>query len=235
MLRDLEYALLAPHLQPWRGAEGEWLYEPGDDVDQVYFPCGHSLVSFLVTHEDGRDVETLLVGAEGAIGGIVSLGRLPAYCGISVRQAGPFLRLRVAQLEEAKARSAALRCLFARYADCLMAQVFQSTACNAVHSIEQRLAKWLIGAMDRTRDEVVPMTHEQLALTLGVGRSYASRVMRSFKEEGILETRRGSVVVRDIGLLHERACRCNDSVRSHYEQVLRDVYAPDGGRESGPA
>ena len=78
-----------------------------------------------------------------------------------------------------------LRNVFARYADCMLAQMFQSTACNAIHSIEQRTAKWIISAMERTDgDEVVPLTHEQLATLLGVGRSYASRVIQTFKAEG---------------------------------------------------
>ena len=88
--------------------------------------------------------------------------------------------------------------MFARYADCMLAQIFQSTACNAIHSIEQRTAKWIISAMERTDgDGVVPLTHEQLATLLGVGRSYTSRVIQTFKAEGVLETRRGSILVRN--------------------------------------
>ena len=80
----------------------------------------------------------------------------------------------------------------------MLAQMFQSTACNAIHSIEQRTAKWIISAMERTDgDDVVPLTHEQLATLLGVGRSYTSRVMQTFKAEGVLETRRGSILVRN--------------------------------------
>jgi hypothetical protein len=69
----------------------------------------------------------------------------------------------VNNLEAAKAQSSTLHHLFARYADCLLAQVFQSTACNAIHSIEQRAAKWIIAAWERTGDDAVPLTHEQLA------------------------------------------------------------------------
>ena len=144
-LRDQDYALIAPHLVAAQQAANELLYNPGDNVDMVYFPCGSSLVSFLVSNEDGRDVETILVGREGAVGGIVSHGRLPAYCRIVVKYGGPFVRLPVSVLEAAKGQSSTLRHLFARYADCLLAQMFQSAACNAIHSIEQRAAKWMIG------------------------------------------------------------------------------------------
>ena len=75
---------------------------------------------------------------------------LPAYTRICVKFGGPFARIHVAKLDAAKMRSASLRNIFARYADCMLAQMFQSTACNAIHSIEQRTAKWIIAAMERT-------------------------------------------------------------------------------------
>jgi CRP-like cAMP-binding protein len=107
----------------------------------------------------------------------------------------------------------------------LLAQIFQSTACNAIHSIEQRTAKWIVSTIERTGgEETVPLTHEQLATLLGVGRSYASRVIQTFKAEGILETRRGSILVHNREALQARACLCNESVKSHFEEVLRGVY-----------
>jgi len=219
-----DYALIAPQLEMSEEAAGELIYNPGDDVETVHFPCGPSLASYLITNEDGRDVETILVGREGAIGGIVSQGHLPAYSRITVKFGGPFARLRVGTLEAAKLKSATLRNLFARYADCMLAQVFQSIACNAIHTIEQRTAKWIISAMDRTDSDLVPLTHEQLATMLGVGRSYASRVVRTFKAERVLETRRGALLVRDYEALKSRACLCNDSVKAHFEEVLTGVY-----------
>lgn len=226
-LRPSDYALLEPHFQRWESAAHELLYNPGDNVDMVYFPCGPSMVSFLVTSEDGRDVETIFVGREGAVGGIVSHGNLPAYAKIVVQFGGPFVRLKVRALEDAKSKSLPLRYLFARYADCLLAQIFQSTACNAMHTIEQRTAKWILAAMDRTGVDVVPLTHEQLAFMLGVGRSYASRVIQTFKSEGVLETRRGALLVRNRDALQARSCLCNESVKSHFDSVLRGVYPTD--------
>jgi len=223
-MRAADYALLAPHLEACALPGGELLYNPGDDVAVAHFPCGPSLASYLIANEDGRDVETILIGREGAVGGIVSQGYLPAYSRISVKFGGPFVRLRVGALEAAKMRSPTLRNLFARYADCMVAQLFQSTACNAIHTIEQRAAKWILAAMERTGSERVALTHEQLATMLGVGRSYASRVVQVFKAEGVLETRRGAVLVRDRAALQARACLCNESVKSHFEEVLRGVY-----------
>ncbi len=220
-----DYALLSPHLAEEQTSAGDLLYNPGDDVQIVHFPCGPALASYLVANEDGRDVETILVGREGAVGGIVSQGFLPAYTRIVVKFAGPFVRLPVTKLDAAKLQSKTLRSVFARYADCMLAQMFQSTACNAIHSIEQRTAKWIIAAMERTDgDPTVPLTHEQLATLLGVGRSYASRVLQTFKAEGILETRRGAITVRDTEALKRRSCLCNEAVKGHFEEVLRGVY-----------
>jgi DNA-binding transcriptional regulator YhcF (GntR family) len=224
-LNASDFALVAPHLAHEEAQPGDLLYNPGDDVEIAHFPCGPALASYLVPNEDGRDVETILVGREGAVGGIVSQGYLPAYTRIMVKFGGPFVRLHVSRLDAAKAKSVTLRNVFARYADCMLAQMFQSTACNAIHSIEQRTAKWIISAMERTNDEdTVPLTHEQLATLLGVGRSYASRVMQTFRAEGVLETRRGSILVRNREALQSRACLCNESVKNHFEEVLRGVY-----------
>jgi DNA-binding transcriptional regulator YhcF (GntR family) len=232
-LNAADFALLAPHLAQQEADANMLLYNPGDNVEIVHFPCGPSVASYLVANEDGRDVETILVGREGAVGGIVSQGFLPAYTRIMVKFGGPFVRLSIGRLDAAKAKSKTLGNVFARYGDCMLAQIFQSTACNAIHSIEQRTAKWIVSAMERTNgDNAVPLTHEQLATLLGVGRSYTSRVIQTFKSEGILETRRGSILVRDPDALKVRACLCDESVKNHFEEVLRGVYPTEEAASS---
>ena len=228
VLREPDYALIAPHLFAAQRSVNDVLYNPGDDVDVVHFPCAPAMLSFVISGEDGREVETVLVGREGAVGGIVSHGRLPAYSRIIVKFGGDFACLAVADLEAAKAKSPALRHFFARYADCLLAQIFQSTACNAMHSIEQRAAKWMLAATERTGDDVVPFTHEELAAMLGAGRSHTTRVLQEFRSHGLIETRRGSVLVRDHAELKKVACGCNELVKSHFDEVLAGVY-PNGG------
>ncbi len=203
-----DFALIEPHLTHEEAAANELLYNPGDDVEIVHFPCGPSLATYLVSNSEGY---------------------LPAYTRIVVKFGGPFVRLHVGKLDAAKTKSSTLRNVFARYADCMLAQIFQSTACNAIHSIEQRTAKWIISAMERAEgNDVVPLTHEQLATLLGVGRSYTSRVIQTFKAEGVLETRRGSILVLNREALRMRSCLCNESVKNHYEEVLRGVYPTDG-------
>ena len=223
-LSEHDFALLEPHLEYVELPSNQVLYNPGDDVDVAYFPCGPSLASHIVSIEDGREVEAILIGREGAVGALVCRGYLPAYSRAVVKFGGPFVRMSVEKLEAAKLRSPSLRDAFTRYATCLVAQLLQSTACNAVHSIEQRAAKWISSTMERIGGNLVPLTHEQLATMLGVGRSYASRVILALKEEGIVETRRGAILVRNRAALIRRSCRCDASVVAHFHDVLNNIY-----------
>ena len=119
--------------------------------------CGASVASFVLSLDDGREVDTLAVGQEGAVAGIVNQDRLPAYSRIIVQRGGKFVTLEATKLEAAKQRSLAMRGLFARYADGLIAQLLQSIACNAAHSIEQRTARWIAAAIERTGEDILPM------------------------------------------------------------------------------
>lgn len=229
-LRVDDWAILAPRLEDWSAPSGTVLHQPGDTVRFAFFPRGLSLISYLVVFEDGRAIETALVGREGAVGGIVSQGRLPAYSRAEVQRGGSFFRVNLHHLEEAKMRSLTLRYLFARYADCLMAQVFQSVACNATHTIEQRTAKWIMAAVERTGTDDLVLTQEQLAAMLGVGRSYLSRVIQDLRQREVIETRRGRIRVRDVDGLRALACECNDAVSRHFDEVLKGVYPAE---ESG--
>jgi len=219
-----DFELLAPHLQSVDLAANHILHHAGDSITAIHFPCGPAFVSFAVAVEDDREVESLLVGREGAIGGIVSQGRLPAYARAEVQLGGLFYRIDLRDLEEAKRQSPTLRNLFARYADCLMAQVFQSVACNAAHTIEQRTAKWLLAAIERTGAVDVALTQEQLAAMLGVGRSYLSRVIHDLRAREVIVTRRKRIGVRNVDRLRSLACECNACVSGHFDNVLEGVY-----------
>lgn len=225
-LRDEDQALLKPNLKELSFRAGDTLYDPGQMVDSCYFPVDGAIGSYYVELESGVSVETVMVGREGALGGIISHGSVPAYARCSVMHGGTFYCIPNPELERAKERSEGVRHLFSRYADCLMAQVFQSIACNAIHTIEQRAAKWLTAAVDRTGQHDITMTQEQLASMMGIGRSYASRVVQRFKRDGLVRTRRGGITVLDSDRLLERACSCNEMVREHFDLVLQSVY-PD--------
>lgn len=233
-LRPSDFELLSPHLRQFNAPSNHVLYDPGQTVSTVYFPCGATLVSFVISTEDGGAVETMLVGREGAVGGIVSQGKLPAYSRIMVQFGGEFLTLPIALVDDLKLKSRSFDSLFARYADCVMAQIFQSTACNAAHSIEQRAAKWIVAAIERTNDNKVPLTHDRLAAMLGVGRSYISRVIGELKRDGILAVKRGYLQIERRDKLEQRSCGCNDAVKAHFNQVLRGVYPDESDASAAP-
>jgi hypothetical protein len=226
-LRPQDIELIVPYLKAHHAPPNETLYKQGQNVDTVYFPCGTTLVSFLIDTEDGSAIETTLVGREGAVGGIVSQGHLPAYSRIMVQFGGDFVTLPLPMLEAAKVKSRTVDSLFARYADCMVAQIFQATACNAAHSIEQRTCKWIDAAVERTGTSEVPLTQDRLSAMLGVGRSYISRVIGALKREDILRVKRGKIIINNRDALSKRACKCNESVKDHFETVLSGVYPTD--------
>ena len=215
---------LAPRLEKVALGDGHVIYRPGDEVDHVFFPCGQALASHVVTMGEGQAIEAALVGNEGAIGGIVSHGSLPAYAGTVVTHGGDFYRIAAHVLQEIKEGSPQMAHLFACYADCLVAQLMQSIACNATHSIEQRAAKWLGAAVDRTGSSDVSLTQDQLGILLGVGRTYVSRIVGQMKREGIITTRRGGIAVKDRAALDQVSCNCRQLVNTHFATVMAGVY-----------
>jgi CRP-like cAMP-binding protein len=223
LLGDEDRAVIMPHLEEMRIGSGRIIYEPGSIVDHAYFPRHDALVAFLVPMADGETVEVGMTGREGAIGGIVSHGMLPAYARCCVHHGGDFFRIPMAKLERLKNNSQNVCSLFSRYADYVVAQLFQSIACNARHSVEQRAARWLCAAVSRTGRLEVALTQAQLGGFLGVGRPYVTRIIARLKQEGILDTRRGAIIVLKPQKLQTLSCDCSALIADHYSLVLRNL------------
>jgi hypothetical protein len=188
---------------------GTILHEAGAPVTHTYFPCDRTLASFSVSAEAAGRVEAALIGCEGAVGGVVTPGDLPAYSRAEVQFGGAFLMIPVSDLRALEERSPVVQRVMAIYGDCLLAQVLQTAACNAVHAIEQRAAKWLLAAAGRTGSDTLPITQERLADMLGVGRSFVNRVLGGFRAAGLVDSRRGALIVVDTAGLQALACeRC---------------------------
>jgi CRP-like cAMP-binding protein len=223
MLGDDDRALIMPHLEELRLGSGRIIHEPGTIVDHAYFPRHDALVAYLVPMADGETIEVGMAGREGAVGGIVSQGKLPAYARCCVHHGGDFFRIPIDKLEQLKSRSRQIPALFARYADYMVAQLFQSIACNARHSVEQRAARWLCAAVSRTGRFEVALTQAQLGGFLGVGRPYVTRIVARLKQEGILDTRRGAIIVLKPRKLQALACDCSTLTGDHYNLVMRSL------------
>jgi len=224
-LVEADQKRLAPHMMVFDLTSGDILQHAGDEVVDTWFPCGPAMAAFCVgTNDNKTAVEVALVGREGAIGGIVSNGHVPAYATAQVRFSGRFLRIKTAALELNKLDSVSLRHWFSRYSDCLLAQIFQTAACNATHTISQRTAKWLLAAVARTDGLEFEMTQEQLAEMLGVGRTFVTRVVKRLRDEGAIATRRGVFTITNETLLRERACACTTAIENHFDTVLHGIY-----------
>ncbi|SFK31852.1 Crp/Fnr family transcriptional regulator [Methylorubrum salsuginis] len=227
-LRPEDRALLLPHLERVEYARGATLFAAGREVDFISFPLDQTVVTLLISMIDGRSAETATIGREGAVGGVVSNGGLPASTHATIQIAGPMLRMDSVRLQEAKRRSEHLRNLFTRYSDCLLAQVLQSVACNALHPIEERCLRWLLTLQDRLASDVLPITQESLAAMLGVQRTYLTRILRMLQQQGLIEVGRGRITIVDRAETEAVACECHACVKRHFETVLGAVYGPNG-------
>lgn len=203
---------------------GEQVQERGEDAQWSYFPFETAMISLVVELADGRSVQVASIGREGAVGGIVSCGHAPAFAHAQVMVAGPAMRLPMTMLEDAKRRSPFLANLFCRFSDYLLAEVMQSAACNAFHSIQQRSARWLLTAQDRAGDRI-ELTQEALAGLLGVQRTTVNAVVRAFQEEGLVTIRRGRILVLDRAGLKRASCECYARIEEHFGAVI----GPTGG------
>jgi CRP-like cAMP-binding protein len=204
--RDLD--LLKPSLSVEALPHRQILFEPGDQVDTTFFPCHRTIVSLVILMSDGRAVEAATIGHEGAVGGIISSGHKPAFGRAIVQIPGAAYSIPTQRLEEAKQQSPRLGDLFARYSDMLAAQLMQSVACNALHSIEQRCARWLLMATDRMQSDDIPMTHEFLSAMLGTRRAGVTETAGELQRSGLIRYHHGQLSVLNREGLAALACEC---------------------------
>jgi biotin operon repressor len=217
--RSEDRALIEPFGERVELTLGQIVQGRGDDVRWTYFPFGSAMVSLVVVMSGNRSIEVASIGHEGAIGGIVSCGRAPAFARAEVLVAGPAYRVEMKPLEDAKMRSGHIRNLFCRFSDYLLAQVMQSVACNSFHTIQQRAARWLLTAQDRAGSNI-ELTQEALAGLLGVQRTTVNAVVRELQDAGMITTRRGAISVVDRAALKRRACECYDAIESHFADII---------------
>jgi CRP-like cAMP-binding protein len=222
-LKPAERSMLEPGMSSVLLQRGDVLFEPGEDVTHTYFPGPGLVTSLVVTMADGRTVEAVTIGREGAIGGIVSTGNKPAFARAVVQIGGIALKLETAALESAKERSGLIRDLFSRYADTLLAQTIQSVACNALHVIDARLCRWLLTTHDRVDSDEIALTQEYLAEMLGVQRTTVSGVARVLQERGLISYSRGRLVILDRAAIERCACECYADVQSHFRAMLPET------------
>jgi len=198
---------------------GDVVLERGEQVKTSVFPVGTTMISMVIELNGGRTIEVASVGREGAVGGIISCGQAPAYSRAEVLVGGPVFRVSMETLEDAKRRSPFIANIFCRFSDYLLAQVMESVACNAFHSIPERAARWLLHAQDRAGDRIA-LTQEAFAGLLGVQRTTVNAVVRQLQDEGLISTGRGVIRVNDRAGLKCRSCECYQRLADHFSAVI---------------
>ncbi len=204
------------------------LHKPGEPIRHVYFP-GNGFCSILTVLEDGNMVEVATIGNEGMVGTSLVLDGSPPSSTTMVQGEGDTCyRMTAGAFREEMNRRGAFYDLLTRFAQAFVGFVMQSTACNAVHSIEQRLARWLLMARDRMGWDSFPLTQEFVAMMLGATRPTVTVVAGTLQRAGLITYHRGHVTILDGRKLEAASCECYRAATN----LLRSV--TDRDRFSGP-
>jgi CRP-like cAMP-binding protein len=201
------YAQLLPALTPVVLTFGDVLYEPGDSIDQVYFP-GDSMVSLLTLVENHLALEVGLVGLEGVLGAPLALGIDRSPVRALVQGGGSAMRMSAGSFRSALRRDPPLQRGLLRYVHALMSQVTQTAACNRFHVVEARLARWLLMTHDRVRRSEFRLTQDFLSHMLGVRRVGVTQAASALQRRKLIEYSRGVIRILDDTGLEAAACSC---------------------------
>jgi len=222
-----DYERLAPALEVVPLKLKDILHKPGEPLQHVYFPGGGGFLSVLTVLRDGGMVEVATIGREGMVGvsAVLDGGRVPS-CSMVQAEMETCYRITVDALRRETDQHGALFNLLTHYSQALMGFVMQSTACNAAHSVEQRLARWLLHAHDRVGRDEFPLTQEFVAMMLGAARPTVTVVAGTLQKAGLIKYRHGHVTIVDRETLEHASCECYLAATALLQSVT------DGSRAS---
>jgi CRP-like cAMP-binding protein len=199
---------------------GKVLYESGSNLSHVYFPTT-SIISLLYVMKDGSSAEIAVVGNEGIVGISLFMGGHSTPSRAVVQSAGRGYRLAAAVLMDEFNRSGPVMHLLLRYTQALITQMSQTAVCNRHHSLDQQLCRWLLLSLDRLHSKELVMTQELIANMLGVRREGVTEAAGRLQKAGLIQYRRGHIVVLDRAGLEERSCECYAVVKKEYDRLLK--------------
>ena len=213
---DNEYRALRPALEFEELPHHVNLHQPHESQEFAHFP-NNGLISLVIVLSGGKSVEAGLVGNEGFIGtpGIAGLARSPFLEVVQI--SGEGFRVTIDVLRDTISSAPQLRRMLERYSIVLGLQIAQTAACNRLHGVEQRLARWLLMAQDRVDSGVLPITHDFLATMLGTDRPSVSLAAGVLQRNQIIEYNRGSVKILNRDALERAACECYGVIRQYSE------------------
>jgi signal transduction histidine kinase len=198
------------------------LYEPGLPALHAYFPV-NAVIALVSTMQNGATTEVALIGREGMVGLASVLGTVESPTAAVVQVAGTALRIPAAVLRNERLRVPAVRAVLDLYTEAHLIQVSQTAACNRLHSIEARLARWLLAIADRIDAGQFTLPHELMAQMLGVHRPTVSMTLQGLRDSGVIAYRRGSIVIVNRRALERVACECYAVLRREFERLLRPL------------
>lgn len=205
------------------------LHEPGDKMPYVYFP-NTGVISMLTVMDDGAAVEIATIGNEGMADLFVFLGLEESDSRLLIQVPGSAMRMESARFREHVQQLPSLRAILGHYAVALFALVAQSAACNRMHPMTQRCARWLLMTHDRVDAAVFPMTHDFLSEMLGVRRPSVSVAAETLRNAGLITYHRGKVTVLDRPGLEAASCECYRLMRERFDRLPGGSDADPGGR-----
>ncbi|MGO8917713.1 MAG: Crp/Fnr family transcriptional regulator [Stellaceae bacterium] len=214
-----EIEALRPHLQRIVLPQGRTLQKAQAPIDYVHFPES-GIVSLIKPMKDGAAIEVGLVGREGMVGAMVLIGADTTPLEAVAQMPGAAWRLPTSALLEALERHPGFREALLRFGRALLLQIYQSVACNGRHTLEQRLARWLLMVRDRVDSDELPLKHEFVALLLGIRRAGVSVAFAGFKAAGLVATRHGRIIVLDRRGLEATACECYRAICDQSRELL---------------
>jgi CRP-like cAMP-binding protein len=220
-ISDSEYALIEPHIEPCDLHQHLILHEAGTKIEFAYF-LNDGLASLVVLTTDGRSVEVATVGREGMIGTTLAMGVRQAPYRVIMQISGRALRLPSEVMGQVLSEAPGFQRLLSRYVLIRGMEVAQIAACNRLHAIEQRLARWLLICQDRVESNLLPVTHELLAQMLGTGRPSVSLAAGMLQRAGLIENLRGSLKILNRKGLENSACECYRAIRHFNGSMAKD-------------
>ena len=217
-----EFERLSPHLELVAMPLGEFLYEPGTQLQHAYFPTT-AIVSLHYVMESGASAEIAGVGNEGVLGISLFMGGDTTPSSAVVQTGGHGYRLKARVMMEEFDRGGPLMRLMLRYTQALITQMSQTAVCNRHHSMEQQMSRWLLLTLDRLPAQELIMTQELIASMLGVRREGITETAGELQRAGLISYRRGHITVLNRAGLESRACECYDVVKKEFRRLLSNA------------
>ena len=214
-----EHARLLPHLESVSTRHKEIIYEANEPISHVYFP-NSGVFSLLTVMEDGSVVEVGTVGNEGMLGLPVFLHADSAPNRVFVQVPGESLRMAAEVFKAEIGKGGTLPTLLHRYTQGFFNHLAQSAACNRLHSVDQRCARWLLMMHDRVDAHEFPITQEVLAQMLGVRRATVTVVARTLQQAGLIQYSRGRIMIVDRPGLEAASCECYRIIKAEFDRLL---------------